>query len=172
MSMLMLIGTALAQEPGTPSTSVTVPWGEWVTAAVTTAQPVVTLALTGIVSYIVAAYVPPWLKAFAGDAAQRRVNEVLQKAVASAVAQTKNAVMGRRLTIPVASVVLSRAMQYAVNQAPQLIKTATHDEVANLSKMVLARMEEAGVAPKDFDVAKVKVEGFDFGGAISKGFGK
>jgi hypothetical protein len=138
---------------------------------------------------------PPWLRAFAGDAAQRRVNQVLQKAVLSAVAQTSGAVKGQVLSVPIASEVLRKAIQYAVDQAPELIGHAAKDKYSNLIKMLLARMEEFGMTPPEMDVAdvkptlvptpsptggggpisgpgsKVETGSFDFSGSISKGLG-
>jgi hypothetical protein len=135
---------------------VTVPWGDWTVSALSAVQPIVTLALTGVATWIMAAFVPPWIKAFAGDAAQRRINEVLQHAVLSAIAQTKDAVIGKRATIPVGTDILKRAAQYAVDQAPDLVSHAAKGQVDNLLKMVAARMESYGVAPPDFDIKTAK----------------
>jgi hypothetical protein len=93
----------------------------------------------------------------------------LEKAVLSGIAQTKDAVAGKRTTIPVASEILARAAQYAVDQAPKLVNEATHGQVDNLLKMVLARMEAAGVAPEHFDVKEAQTH---FPVDISKQFGK
>lgn len=180
--MFEIISVAMAQEVAQPAaTSVTVPWGQWVINAASVAQPVITFALTSIVSYLVAAYVPPWMRAFAGTAAQTRVNNVLIKAVQSALAQTAGAVTGKALTIPLASTVLARAAQYAIDQAPDLIKSATHGQIDNLLKMIMARMEELGVSPPEYDiqdsnavvkgVTKDKDGKFDFSGAITAGMG-
>lgn len=179
---LIFIGTVMAQETAVPTatTSVTVPWGGWVVQAATVVQPVITLVLTGIASYVMSAYLPPWLKAITGQAGQNRVNAVLTKAVQSALAQTAGAVTGKALTIPLASTVLARAAQYAIDQAPQLIKSATHDQVDNLLKMLMARMEELGVAPPEYDIkdSNAIVKGvttkdgkFDFSGAVTAGLG-
>lgn len=162
--LLLLPTVAVAQEPGT----VTVPWGDWVTHGIDILLPTALTVLSGVATYVIAAYMPPWLKAFAGDAAQRRVNQVLEKAILSAVARTKNAVVGKRLSIPVANTVLQKAAQYAVDQAPDLIAHATHDEVGNLVKMLTARMEQWGIAPEKPDPAmdkaaasKAKISDFD-----------
>jgi hypothetical protein len=116
-----------------------------------------------------AAFVPPWIRAFAGQAAQNRINQVLEKAVLSAIAQTKDAVQGERTTLPIASAILARAAQYAVDQAPDLVTHATNGQVDNLLKMILARMEALKVAPADFDIHQAKN---NFPVDISKQFGK
>lgn len=154
---------------------VTVPYGEWVASAATALQPVVTLALTGIASYVLAAYLPPWLKALGGTAAQERVNQVLSKAVDSAIARTQGAVKGQAVTIPIASEILGKAVQYAIDQAPALIKAATDGKLNNLYNMVLARMAEAGVAPAEGNGGALKKEAekhFDFDEALSSLGGK
>jgi hypothetical protein len=172
--MTFLLAQATATPEVVPSTSVSVPWGDWIVKALSAAQPIVTFALTGVATYIMAAYMPPWLKAFAGDAAQRRVNQVLEKAVLSAVAQTKDAVAGKSTSIPVASEILARAAQYAINQAPDLMKTATHGEMENLLKMIMARMEQFKLSPPDFDIkeAKKAASDFHFTDEITKQLGK
>jgi hypothetical protein len=162
---LLAQATTVAPEP----TSVSVPWGNWIVSALNVAQPVVLLALSGVTTYVMAAFVPPWIRAFAGDAAQRRINQVLEHAVLSAIAQTKEAVQGQRTSIPVGSEILQRAAQYAVDQAPDLVNHAAKGQVDNLLKMVLARMEKLGVAPEHFDVTTVKET---FPVDINKAFGK
>src|SRR5207344_3594542 len=83
-----------------PPTEVTIPWGNWIIQVLDVLQPIALLALTGVTTYIMGAFVPPWIKAFAGQAAQNRINQVLEKAVLSAIAQTREAVQGERTTVP------------------------------------------------------------------------
>ena len=149
---------------------VSIPWGDWTVSAISALQPVVTLVLTGVTTYIMSAFVPPWIKAFAGDAAQRRINEVLTHAVQSGIAQTAGAVAGKRATIPIGSEILQRAAQYAIDQAPNLVTKAASGQIDNLLKMVLARMETAGVAPTDFDIKNVNKSKFPVD--VNKQFGK
>ena len=172
---VIAVGVVLAQETATPpATTVSLPWGDWVLAGIGVLQPTVTLLLTGVATYVVGKFMPPWMRAFAGDAAQRRVNQVLEKAVLSAIAQTKGAVAGKRLDVPLGTAVLARAAQYAIDQAPELIKHAAKDEVDNLLKMLMARMESLGVAPADYDIATARggtKGGFDFDRTIRQGLG-
>lgn len=162
---------ALAQVPS--NTEVVIPWGDWVLAGMNVLLPTALTVLSGVATYVIGKYMPPWMRAFAGDAAQRRVNQVLEKAVLSAVAQTKGAIAGKRLTLPVGIEVLRKAAQYAVDQAPELMNHAAKDQVDNLLKMLLARMEQLGVAPENLDVdaAKKKTD-FDFRNEISRQMGK
>ena len=153
---------------------VTVPWGDWATNALNVLQPVATLALTGIASYVLAAYVPPWMKMLTGSAAQARVNEVIDKAVASAFAQAQAAVAGGQSTLnipnPLGYDVISKAVQYCLDQAPALIKSASQGKVDNLIKMIMARMAKAGVPLPDGNVDKVKdtlANDSDFNRALS-----
>jgi hypothetical protein len=167
-AFLLAQATAVAPAPP-PPTGVTIPWGGWIVNTLDVLQPVVLLALSGVTTYIMAAFVPPWIRAFAGQAAQNRINQVLEKAVLSAIAQTKDAVQGERTTLPIASAILARAAQYAVDQAPDLVTHATNGQVDNLLKMILARMEALKVAPADFDIHQAKN---NFPVDISKQFGK
>lgn len=173
--LFLMIPLAFAQDTG----SITIPWGDWAVNAINFLLPTVLTLLGGVATYVIGAYVPPWLRAIAGTSLQARVNQILEKAVLSAVAQTKGAIMGQRLSIPIGIEVLRKAAQYAVDQAPELIKAASQDEVDQLLKMILARMEQWGVAPKNLDVNKVGKsvlpkgkENFDFGKEISKQMGK
>lgn len=170
--------------------SVDIPWGDWLAHIIDVLLPTVLTLLSGVATYVVGAYVPPWLRALGGAALQRRINEVLEKAVLSAVAQTKGAVIGKRLSVPVGIEVLRKALQYAVNVAPDLVKHAASDDINNLIKMLLARMEQFGIAPQQLDPTKVTskvvppeakktidhaVTGgkkFDFGATIAKQLGK
>lgn len=161
----------LAQATAVPpaDAGVTIPWGNWIIQVLDVLQPMVLLALTGVTTYIMGAFVPPWIKAFAGQAAQNRINQVLEKAVLSGIAQTREAVQGKRTTIPIANDILERAAQYAIDQAPELVKTAAHGEFDNLLKMLLARMEALNVAPENFDLHQAKNT---FPVNISNQFGK
>jgi hypothetical protein len=149
---------------------VTIPWGDWIASGLSAVQPLVTLALTGVATYVMAAYIPPWLRMFAGTAAQARVNQVLEKAVSSAIARTAGAVAGQTTTIPIASSILDKAVKYAVTQAPELIKPAAKNSLDNLNNMVLARMQEKGIVPPEFDhaAAKEATKDFDFEGTLDK----
>jgi hypothetical protein len=194
VTLLAMTAAAFAQEAVPVDTTVTVPWGNWVNGVVDVALPALGTVLTGVVTYIVSAYVPPWLRAITGQRGQQRVNEIINNAVMSAVGQTKNAMLGKALEIPVANEVLRRAMQYAVDQAPKLIKDAANSNAENLAKMVMARMTQWGLLPPKWDLAKAKAEGttnsvvnnstgkpvvtnpppkgdFSFDSAIKKGFG-
>jgi hypothetical protein len=176
--LLALLVPALAQEPP-PAAEVVVPWGEWVIRWLNGLQEIILLVLSAASAYVVSAYVPSWVRMFAGQAAQNRVNQVLEKAVLSAIAQTKGAVTGKRVTVDVGYQLLARAAQYAVDQAPVLIDEAAQT-TENLLKMIAARMEQVGVAPdgavippkvKDAQGKPSKAD-FDFSSAITKGFGR
>lgn len=157
-----------------PSAAVTVPWGDWTMGIVNFLLPTALTILSGVTTYVVGAYMPPWLRAIAGTSLQARINTILEKAVLSAVARTAGAVTGQRLTVPIGIEVLRKAFQYAVDQAPDLMEHAAKGQVENLIKMLLARMEQLGVAPAEGLPAKDAVAqgGFDFGSEISKQLGK
>lgn len=155
LALLAMTAAAIAQEVAQPET-VTVPWGSWVAAGVDTLLPTLLTALTGVATYVVGAYVPPWLKMLAGDKAQQRVNQIITKAVNSALAQTKGAVSDKKLDITVANDVLRKAMQYAVDQAPKLISSAAKGSAENLMKMTMARMEEMGVVPAEYNLKEAE----------------
>lgn len=150
---------------------VAVPYGDWIASAAGALQPVLTLALTGIASYVVSAYMPPWLKAITGKAGQDRVNQVLTNAVNSAIGRVQGAVKGQQATLPIASEILGKAVAYAVEQAPKLIQAATQGKLENLYNMVLARMTEAGVVPTDASGAEIKAGASEFHDAITAGMG-
>jgi hypothetical protein len=171
----MFTGTASAQGTVTVPETIVFPWGEWVVALVNSVLPAVQLALTSIAAWVVAIYVPSWLQNLAGASAQKRVTEVLFQALNSAAAQVKGAATGKTLSIPVANEVLRKAGQYAVDQAPDLVKHATGGNVDSLLKMLMARMEAMGMTPKEYgmEVAKkaIKPGEFSFDASTKKGMG-
>jgi len=177
MAFLFAPGLAFAQDVVTlpEGETILLPWGEWVVALVNSVLPAVQLALTGIATWVVGTYVPAWLQQMAGKQAQQRVTEVLFQAMNSAAAQVKGAAAGKTLTIPVANQVLRKAGQYAVDQAPKLVKHATGGDSEALLKMLMARMEAMGLTPKGYsiEVAKkaVKPGDFNFADATKKGLG-
>lgn len=166
--------------------TVEIPWGDWLVDLVDAVMPTV-LTLLGIMSLYVVTLLPPWVRVFVGEKVQAQINEVLEKAVLSAAAQTKGATAGKTLKLDVSSVVLARAISYAVELAPELVKKATGGNLDALMKMVLARMEDLGLVPAGFDLdkaveavaaerpalqAKLANPGaFDFAGSIKKGLG-
>lgn len=175
VAFLFAPGLAFAQDTVTVPETIVLPWGEWVVAFVNSILPAVQLALTTIAGYVVTVYVPPWLQQIAGARAQQRVTEVLFQALNSAAAQVKGAATGKTLTIPVANEVLRKAGQYAVDQAPELVKHATGGSADSLLKMLLARMEAMGMTPKEYGIeaAKkaIKPGEFSFDSATKKGLG-
>lgn len=175
VASLFAPGLAFAQEVVEIPQTIVLPWGEWVVALVNSVMPAVELTLTGIATWIVAVYVPSWLRQIAGANAQKRVTEVLFQALNSAAAQVKGAAAGKTLTIPVANEVLRKAGQYAVDQAPDLVKHATGGNADSLLKMLLARMEAMGMTPNSYgmEVAKkaIKPGDFTFADATKKGLG-
>lgn len=168
-------GLAFAQDTVAVPENVVLPWGEWVVAFVNSVLPAVLLLLSSVSTWVVTFYVPSWLRQLAGSRAQQRVNEVLFQAANSAAAQIKGAAVGKKLTIPVANQVLRRIGQYAVDQAPDLMKSVTGGDPQSLIKMILARMEAMGMTPANYDIetAKkaVKPGDFTFDSAIKKMMG-
>lgn len=171
LAILLAPGFAFAQEIG----AVEIPYGNWVIAMVDVLLPLVLLVLASVSAWVVQVYVPPWLQQIAGAKAQQRVSEVLEQAVRSAAAQVKGAALGKKLSVPVANEVLRRAGQYAVNQAPELIKEATGGDTESLKKMLLARMEGWGIMPTEYNEATAKKATkpgeFTFESATKKGLG-
>lgn len=150
-AVILIAGPALAQD-----NTVSVPWGDWIVQVVDAMVEPVLLVLSTVVTYITAVYLPPWLNAIAGKRLQERVNEVLEKAVLSAAAQTKGAVAGKEVSLSVSNEVLRGAIEYAVELAPGLVKKATGGNMEKLVKMILARMAALGLAPKDMDISDAK----------------
>lgn len=184
MATMFLPSFAFAQDGG-----VEIPWGQWLVDAINASLPTVLLVLSSLVTVLVAKFAPAWLQVVIGDKLQRQINEVLEKAVLSAAAQTKNAVAGKTLSLAISNVVLLRAAQYAVEFAPKLVKKVTGGDGGALIKMIMARMEDLGLLPAGYDIERAKDAvhasgfsvteiaegnsgGFDFGGALGSGFGK
>lgn len=133
-------------------TTVTIPWGDWTVKAIDYLLPAALTAIASVLTYVSGKYLPPMLRDMADERTQRQINELLEKAVLSAVAQTKGAISGKTLQIEVANAVLAAAANYAVDQAPKLIEKVSGDDALNLYKMILARMEDFGLVRADFEV--------------------
>lgn len=130
-------------------TTVTIPWGDWMSDIVVALAPVITTALGGL-AMVVLSFLPGPLRAIAAVWWQRQADEVLGWAVAYAVAQTKGAVSGKVLTVELTNEVLAAAANYAIEKAPALVKRIAGGDIEKLFDMLLARLEARGMVKEDF----------------------
>lgn len=111
--MLGCSATAIAQDG-----QVVIPYGAWIQAIADTAVPTITAVLLALLARLMAVLPAPIvaiLQTF-------RVEQLLDRAIHFGVNAVAGATHGRTLTVPVASQVLETAMDYAVTQAPTLVR--------------------------------------------------
>lgn len=96
------------------STVVVVPYGDWIVAA---GQAFTAVLLPVLIGYAVTALwrVAPWLQMFIST---QLVERLIRNAADYALNSVQGAAKGRALSVDVGSVVIQRAVQRAVDQAP------------------------------------------------------
>ncbi|WP_244478855.1 hypothetical protein [Methylobacterium sp. Leaf106] len=116
LSMMLLSGVALAAEvvATVPTTAVILPYGEWLLAAANLFTAVIVPVLGGFLIQAVTK-VYPWAALFL---TQKRVEQMANAVTEYAVNAVPGAVKEGKLSIPVGSAVIAKAIQYAVDAAP------------------------------------------------------
>lgn len=109
---------------------VTIPWGEWVQGLL----PIAGTILLTVLSWAIA-MLPGPLRAII---LMTRAEQLLRRAVDYAINATDQAVAGRELEVPVANVVLRRALEYAIEQGGSLARQLGDDRA--LAKKIIARL--------------------------------
>lgn len=124
--------------PFQPDGSVSLPWGdllsEILTGLIILVGTLVAWALRKAPKALVDA-----LDMFAGMMGQGRANELLEKAVTYGINTTAGAVKGKTLDFKVSSAVLERAYEYAIRNAPGLVKSM--GGLLRLREKIIARLE-------------------------------
>lgn len=133
--VLALALPALAADP----TSLTIPWGDWVTSLVTGfVDPILTVLLLGALTFA-ATLLPAPLKAYANQANIAAAEQLLEKAVAFALNKVEGASAGQQLSVNVGSSVIAAAAQYAVDKGPSALISWLGGAQA-IKDMILARL--------------------------------
>lgn len=111
--LLLLLPPALASDAGT----VVVPWGDWVSATLTTlnALPIGQLVAAWIVAVLVKLGVPDQIASVLKTTLS---DQVLNKAIPFAMNAVQGAVKGRQVTIPIANEVVATAAKYVIDHGP------------------------------------------------------
>lgn len=131
--VVALAGAALAQTAA-PSTSVTIPWGEWLIAARDAAVAI----LLALITFAFRA-LPSNIAAMLNSA---RVIQIVEKGIDYGFNAVEGAVKGKALTVNVGSEVVAQAVQYVVDQAPAwMIQWAGGED--GIRRMVIARLPVA-----------------------------
>lgn len=116
--MTMLFGPAMAAEVATVGgTSVDLPWGAWVAAAMPSVASVAVTILGGIASAALAKFAP-WATLFIS---QKRIEATIQTGLDYGINAVQGATKDAKLTVPVGSQVLAVALQRIIDSTPAKI---------------------------------------------------
>ena len=117
--MLALIAPSVALA-ATGDTSVSVPWGDWVQAAVGLLNQIALPLVAAIVAW--ASRILP--AALVGYLKMLQVEQLLNRAVGWGLSSVSGAAAGRELKVDVGNQVLAAALTYAIQHAPSLVEWA------------------------------------------------
>ncbi len=120
-----LVQAAMAAEivaGGAAPTVVTIPWGDWLTAAAPDIAALVLAAALWLVRQI-----PGEVGALLRT---KRVEQLLDRSIGYGINAVAGAAHGRTLSLDVGSAVLAEAVDYAIEHAPRLVAWAGEDHLA------------------------------------------
>lgn len=136
LGLLAPLIQAFAATPGTvmtapTPTTVTIPWGAWLSAAAPDVAALVLAAALWLVRQV-----PGEIGALLRT---RRVEQLLERAIGYGTNCVAGAAHGRVLSLDVGSAVLAEAVDYAIEHAPRLIEFAGGEDA--LAEKVWARLK-------------------------------
>jgi hypothetical protein len=133
-----------------PADLMIIPWGDWI-------QQILALSTTALIPLVLAmvAYatklVPDSLKPFV---MMLRSEQIITRAVQSAIASVDGAVSGKKATVEVTNAILLQAMEFVMTNGSTAMIKFIGDDVNMLVQKLLARMHEEGVVPAEFSLDK------------------
>lgn len=146
---LLYAGAALAQ-----TTTVVVPWGDWVYAALPLVVFVILLALLVGVAFVLPK-LPPWVQSAAKLAITKENIAYAAQAINAAVMAVAGAAKGKRLELNVGNPLVAKAAQEFVNTVPK----AVVDRLGGLEgvkKFIISQLEDHNVIlPDDATTADI-----------------
>ncbi len=116
--MVLYAGSAIAAEIATVGgTSVDLPWGAWLAAAMPSVASVAVTILGGVASAALAK-IAPWATLFIS---QKRIEATIQTGLDYGINAVQGATKDAKLTVPVGSQVLAVALQRIIDSTPAKI---------------------------------------------------
>lgn len=132
---------ALAQD----SSTVTLPWGDWLSAILSEVILVAGTAATLLVTWALR-YVPDTLKAYITEQHRKAAEQLIQRGIDYAINAVKDFATGKKLDVNVGSQVVAEALNYIIKHGPEWLITWLGGAGA-IREKILARLELAdGVA--------------------------
>jgi len=131
VAAITLASTSMAQETAVAVEGVTIPWGKYVSDLATTVAALTVPA----VAWLFRALPGQW----ANMLIAARADQLLERSISYGINSVADASHDKKLTVPIANDVLREAVQYAVDNAPRLVKTFGGVDV--LRKKIIARLE-------------------------------
>lgn len=113
------------------NSSVTIPWGSWL-SQVTSAAAMLTIPVVG---WLFRKLPAQW----AGMLMSARVDQLLAKAIDYGINSVAEASKNKTMSAPIANEVLRNALQYAVDNAPNLVKMAGGVDL--IVQKIIARLD-------------------------------
>lgn len=144
----VLLTDAFAQT--TTTTTVTVPWGDFVASLLTGAQQIIVLLMIAA-STAVIGMLPSWVQDIVRPIVLTwRTNQLFEKGAATIIAGTKGAVAGKTAEIPIANEMVRGLVQLALDRGSPMLLDFIGKNAQSLAEKALARLQEKGVIPAEY----------------------
>jgi hypothetical protein len=140
LALAAFLATGLPALADTGAVTLVVPWGQWVTKALTSAESVA----VAIVAAVVAKWAPAYVKSLLTE-------QVIGNAVDYAFGAVAGAVKGKELDVATTNALIDAAVHYAVVNEPKIAAWLG----GALRSAVLAKLSALGVAPVAATAAQV-----------------
>lgn len=132
------IASVLAQD-----TTVTIPYGNWISAVLPFIGFIVLLGVIILLAYVIK-FLPPWAQSLVAVAGQKELIGYAKQAINTAVMATQGAVKDKEIKLDVGNPLVAKAVQTAIDTWPQ----AAIDKlggVDGVKKFVISQLEDHGV---------------------------
>ncbi len=149
LALFLVAAACHAQTPA--SGTVSLAWGDLV-AGLIDKGAVIIVALTVAAWGMVAAQLPGWVKPIV---ATLRVEQLLMRAVQSALARARASVAGQDITVAISEPIIADAVAFVFSNGSDKLLEFVGTDLPGLVEKILARMQAQGVTVPGADPVKI-----------------
>lgn len=133
------------------TTSVTIPWGEWLSTFLAPLQQVIATLLLAAATAVVA-MLPSWVQDIVRPMGMTwRTNQLFEKAAAAAIAGVRGVTTDKVMTIDTTNNLVRTGLQIVVERGAPVVLDFAGRSARSLAEKLLARLHEQGAAiPADY----------------------
>jgi hypothetical protein len=145
-ALLVITCLSPASANTTPAATVTVPWGDWLSAGIEQIViPILAAVLLALLAWA-AKFLPASLRAYATTKNTAAVEQLLQKAISFALNKAALASAGQSISVPVGSATIANALSYAVAHGPQWLLDLAGG-TTGIEQKIIARLPVTSAPP-------------------------